>query len=110
MIDLQAALASVCGDEALLRELIGLFLESCPGLLNDIREAIASRNAARVKRAAHTLKGSVGYFSAPAAVVAAQRLERMGRDNDLTGVEEASRQLETEIEALRPVLLTFMGV
>jgi two-component system sensor histidine kinase/response regulator len=109
VIDLQAALASVGGDPALLRELIGLFLESCPGLLSEIRYAAAEGDAARLKRAAHTLKGSVGYFSAPAAVVVAQRLERMGRDNDLTGVEEALRQLEIEIEKLRSALTAFVG-
>ncbi len=109
VIDLQAALSSVGGDAALLRELIGLFLDSCPGLLQEIRDAAAAGDPTRVKRAAHTIKGSVGYFSAPAAVVAAQQVERMGRDNDLTGLEEAYRTLEAEIEHLRPILTTFVG-
>jgi PAS domain S-box-containing protein len=109
IIDLQAALGSVGGDKALLRELIDLFLESSPGLLDELRAAAAAGDAARLKRAAHTLKGSVGYFSAPAAVVAAQRLERMGRDGDLTGADEACGQLEAEIDKLRPVLTRFSG-
>jgi CheY-like chemotaxis protein len=107
-VDLQAALAATAGDAALLRELITLFLNTCPGLLREMHEAVAARDAARLKRAAHTFKGSVGYFSAPSAVVAAQALERMGRDNDLTGVEQACQKLEAEVERLRPALTEFL--
>jgi len=104
VIDVQGALAMVDGDAALLREMVGLFLMDCPGWLREIRAAAAAGDAARLKRVAHTLKGAVGYFGAPATVVAAQRLERMGRENDLTGVEEACGQLEAEIDLLRPTL------
>jgi CheY-like chemotaxis protein len=107
-VDLQAALTSTGGDAALLRELIALFLDNCPGLLREVQAAAAARDADRLKRAAHTLKGSVGYFSAPAAVVAAQTLERMGRDHNLTDVEQACQKLETEMERLLPSLSAFL--
>jgi CheY-like chemotaxis protein len=107
-LDLQAALASTGGDTELLRELIALFLDTCPGLLREVRDAAAVGDAARLKRAAHTFKGSVGYFSAPAAVVAAQALERMGRDNDLTEAQQACQKLEMEMERLRPALTSFL--
>jgi two-component system, sensor histidine kinase and response regulator len=51
-------------DEDLLRELVGLFLEDSPPLLNDLRAGVAGHDAAMVERAAHTLKGSVGNFAA----------------------------------------------
>jgi signal transduction histidine kinase/CheY-like chemotaxis protein/HPt (histidine-containing phosphotransfer) domain-containing protein len=108
-LDMQAALACTGGDVELLRELIGIFLDTCPGLLRELRDACTACDAARLKRAAHTLKGSVGYFSAPSVVVAAQALERMGRDNDLTGVEQACQQLEAEVERLRPALAEFLA-
>src|SRR5262249_13417312 len=107
-LDMQAALAYTGGDVELLREMIGIFLDACPGLLRELRDASAARDAARLKRAAHTLKGSVGYFSAPSVVVAAQALERMGRDNDLTGVEQACQKMEAEMERLRPALAAFL--
>src|SRR5262245_2409606 len=63
-IDLAAALARLGGDRELLRDLAGLFLEDCPGWVEAIRESICRENAAGLKRAAHSLAGSVGYFNA----------------------------------------------
>jgi signal transduction histidine kinase/CheY-like chemotaxis protein len=108
VIDLQAALAVTAGDARLLRELMTVFLEDCPRMLGEVREAAAAGDAARLRRAAHTLKGSVGYFSAPAAVVAAQALERMGRESDLRGVEEACGKLDGEVERLRAAVAAFL--
>src|SRR5262249_1113785 len=72
------ALARVGDDRALLKELIGLFLAECPRWLAAIREAIRQGDAAELRRAAHSIKGTVGTFGAPAAFEAAQRLETMG--------------------------------
>jgi HPt (histidine-containing phosphotransfer) domain-containing protein len=91
----------------LLRELVGVFLEECPGWLNDIKRAIAEADAAKVKRAAHTLKGAVDHCGASSAFDAALRLERMGREGDLTRAEEAMGALEAELERLRGSLAAF---
>jgi HPt (histidine-containing phosphotransfer) domain-containing protein len=108
VIDLQAALAFTGGDARLLRELMTVFLDDCPRMLGEVREAAAAGDAARLRRAAHALKGSAGYFSASAAVVAAQTLERMGRENDLAGVEEACGELKGEVARLRTAVAAFL--
>jgi signal transduction histidine kinase/CheY-like chemotaxis protein len=108
IIDLQAALAVTGGSARLLRELMTVFLNDCPRMLGEVREASAAGDAARLRRAAHALKGAVSYFSAPAAVVAAQALERMGRENNLAGVEEACGKLEGEVEHLRAAVAAFL--
>ena len=97
-------MVQVGGDEAVAAELAGLFLAECPGLETGIREAVDARNAADLRRHAHTLKGSAGVFKAEAAVDAAQRLEKMGRDGDLDGAEEALSALARELDRLKPVL------
>jgi CheY-like chemotaxis protein/HPt (histidine-containing phosphotransfer) domain-containing protein len=98
------ALAHVGGDGELLRELAGLFLVECPRRFAEVREAVAQADAAKLRLAAHTLKGTVGSFAATAAGEAAERLEAMGQRGDLTGAAEAVATLETELARLRPAL------
>jgi len=57
-----------------------------------------------VERVAHAIKGSVGNFAAQSAFATALRLEKTGRQGDLTGAGEAWKQLEAEIEELTRAL------
>ena len=66
-----AALESVGGDEAMLRELAELFFVECPKLMQQIREHIAGAAGPELRRAAHTLKGSAHVFGAEGAAEAA---------------------------------------
>jgi two-component system, sensor histidine kinase and response regulator len=100
----EGALERVDGDVELLAELAGLFLEDCPQLIHQIREAVASGNAHNLQHAAHTLKGSVGNFCAKPAFDAAYQLEVMGRDQELSQADKALLLLEQEIDRLRPLL------
>jgi signal transduction histidine kinase/CheY-like chemotaxis protein len=103
-LDRAAALAAVEGDEELLGELVATFLDDCPRLVREIAEAIARGEAAGLSRAAHTLKGAVGYFGCPAVRDAAFRLEVMGRTGNLTGAGESFRGLEQALGQLKPAL------
>jgi HPt (histidine-containing phosphotransfer) domain-containing protein len=106
ILNLAAALDRVGGDSELLEEIAKLFLDTAPKLLDQIRQAVADRDAAALARSAHTLKGSVGNFSADAAFEAAFRLEKMGRSGELTGVEEAYAALEEVMQRVTQVLAT----
>src|SRR6185369_16401522 len=88
-LDRDELMHRVEGDVSLLRELVGVYLDTCPGMLAELRRAVSRRDAPAVQRAAHTLKGMVGQLGARAAVAAAQRLEEMGRDRDLSRAEPA---------------------
>ena len=57
-LDWEEALDHLEGDENLLIELVGIYSEQCPKLMAEIEEAIAGGEAADLRRAAHTLKGS----------------------------------------------------
>jgi HPt (histidine-containing phosphotransfer) domain-containing protein len=104
VVDLPAALARVRGNQDALRSLAQLFVEESATLLPELRAALASADAAKLHRAAHTLKGSVSFFGAGRATAEAQRMEHMGRDHDLAGAAEALAALETEVERVRVVL------
>jgi two-component system, sensor histidine kinase and response regulator len=94
------ALERLGGDEDLLRELCQIFLEESPKTLRNLRQALAEGDASAVMRAAHSLKGEVGYLGAGVASQAARKLEDMGRENKLTGAPETMIVLEREISGL----------
>jgi len=104
VVDKEVALARTGGDMPLLRELVELFLSECSGLMAEIHRGITEGDALKLRRAAHTLKGSVGNFGAARAVDAALKLESMGRQGELAGALEAYTRLEFEMSRLKPVL------
>jgi len=104
--NLDEALARVDGDWQLLGELATLFLEECPHMLAEIREALAAQDPKALQHSAHTLKGSVGNFGAVTVFHAALTLEKMGRQQDLSTASDALVQLEAELARLQPELAT----
>jgi PAS domain S-box-containing protein len=103
-IDRAELLDRVGGDEELMREIVGVFLDSCPGQFAELRQAVERRDARVVHRLAHTLKGSVGQFGARSAHDAAVRLELIGKSGDLAQADEAFAALRGEVERVRPAL------
>jgi PAS domain S-box-containing protein len=107
-LDWAAARKAVGGDEDILRELAEVFLATSPRWLEQLRAAVGQRDAAGVRRMAHTMKGSLGQLGATAAYAAAQRLETMGHSQDLGDAAEACAALEAEIGRLGPELTRFL--
>jgi CheY-like chemotaxis protein len=107
VLDKATLLDRVEGDMELLGDMASMFLQECPRYLLEVRQAVARRDAAALQSSAHTLKGSVGNFAALKAAQAALQLEMMGREGDLAKSEPALRELEVEIERLKPVLEEF---
>ena len=108
IFDLDDALEKVGGDREILEEIYKVFAESYPEQLSELKNAIDNGDAPIVERAAHTLKGSMGVFSAKKSLETAFRLETMGRDGQLQEAASVYSKLEQEIEeldaALRAVL------
>jgi two-component system sensor histidine kinase/response regulator len=93
-------LARVGGSHEVLREVIALFIEDCPKLMADIRNALAEGNCDAAYRAAHTLKGSAGNFDAHRVVEVTQRLEARSREANIDAARTVLQTLETEIDTL----------
>jgi two-component system, sensor histidine kinase and response regulator len=104
------ALDRLGGDEDLFRELCGIFLEESPKLLQKLREAIAEGDPVGVMRAAHSLKGELGYLGAETAVKASQSLEDMGHEKNLAQATEVFALLEREFAGLHLALKDSSGV
>jgi HPt (histidine-containing phosphotransfer) domain-containing protein len=65
---------------------------------------MVQRDAAKLERAAHTLKGSVGNFAAHEAFEAARRLEQDGRRQDWDQAADDGAALEAALVRLQPAL------
>jgi CheY-like chemotaxis protein/HPt (histidine-containing phosphotransfer) domain-containing protein len=105
--DRAVALERAGGDVDLLKEIVGVFLTECPQWIAEVKDAVAVRDPSRLQRIAHTIKGAVDNCGASGAYDAALRLERMGREGDLRGAEQASSALENEFLRVSPVLTAF---
>jgi two-component system sensor histidine kinase/response regulator len=102
--DLRPMLRRLNDDSDLFRELIHLFQEDCPRMLETLRAAVESGNAESVEHAAHQLKGAVSNFAAVDVVQAAQNLELLGRHRDLGEAGDAYRALEQSLDGFRASL------
>lgn len=104
ILDVSAILGRVEGDRALLCEMIDLFLDDSPNLLERARIAVARRDADGLRGAAHALKGTLGVFAAHASVRAAEQLEHLARTNQLDDLDAAFLDLQRELDHLCPAL------
>lgn len=104
------SLARLGGDEALLRELCEIFLDECPKLVQKLRQALATDDPEAVMRAAHSLKGELGYLGATAAAQASRELEDMGHEKNIARAGEVSGLLERELRDVCLAIQDFIGV
>ena len=82
-------------------ELVDTFAEEAPGLLTELRSALAAGAAERFRRAAHSLKSNSSTFGATGLADLARALELGGLPPNETGVDELARQLDTTLAALQ---------
>ena len=103
-VDLDIALARMDGDKELLEELLQIFLEDYPRLLDEIGSAIDRGDGKQLERAAHSLKGSVGNFGARITMEKSLQLENMGRTGQLEQAPATFDALVRSIDQLIPAL------
>ena len=94
------------GDREVLREVVTIFRHSTPELIEEIRSAIDGRDLARLKSAAHTLKGAAGNLSAKRLAALALELEGAGRASDIALAAHYFPRLAAETEELLTILST----
>lgn len=95
-----APLLAEYGDEALVRELVGLFVNNTDDQLASLINGIARRDPGMVKAAAHRLRGSISTFGAPTTVRLAQDLETMGTTGDLEGADALANHFVVAVQQL----------
>jgi two-component system, sensor histidine kinase and response regulator len=63
-IDIEKALSQLDGDRELLHEVVNLFVETAPALLEDLRSAALTGDGRELQAAAHSLKGAASNICA----------------------------------------------
>ena len=86
------ALKQTTGAEFVL-ELIDTFLQEAPSMLNDLRDALAAKDADKFRRTAHSLKSNSNTFGALA-------LGAMARDLELGGMSKVIESGGQPLDAL----------
>jgi len=104
VLDRDALLAGVRGDEKLLAELVALFREDAGEMLLDIEEAIKHHDANSLASSAHAFVGSLGNFASRGAYNKAREIERQARAGDLTGCGVLFAALVKETRRLEKTL------
>ena len=78
----------VGGDEEFLIELVNLFLQEAPKLLESMLSAIEKDDRILLHRSAHTLKGSAANISAKELQQVALKLEELSKEGDVAAIHE----------------------
>ncbi len=104
VLDLAAALERVEGDRELLEELARLFIEGSPSAIQEMRGALSERDAHRLDRLAHTMKGSSASLGANRVSEAALVLEMRARSGALENASDLMDSLQAELDRALPEL------
>lgn len=95
----QTALAGIralqrSGQPDIVARVVTSYFETSPDIVDRIRSAVRSQNAAELRAAAHRLKSSSAQLGAMAVSADCRELEQMGERQDLTHADEVAARLE----------------
>ncbi len=103
-LDRTSILERLDGSQELLAELIQLFLEEAPQLIQSMRAALQQGDLQALGRNAHSMKGAASNFLAYGTSSAALRLEQDAKNGDLESAKASLAALEQVVERLLPGL------
>ncbi|MGZ8421305.1 MAG: response regulator [Nitrospira sp.] len=104
IFDASTMLTNIGGDIELFDQLIRLFLDRHPTMVQDIELAMSQADRVALERAAHSMKGTAGNLCAPDVVLLASQLEATGRLGTLADAPALLIQLQRTIQQLVEVL------
>jgi DNA-binding response OmpR family regulator len=105
VLNVKVTRARLAGDDALLAEVAGVFRRTAPQLLASISTALSGNLLERAHAEAHSLKGAVGAFEAPAVLDAVTTLERNAKNHNSSAAVAAFSCVEGLVERLLYELL-----
>lgn len=108
-IDVQAFMVRFRGFEDIASQAIHDFAETAPKMLDEIEDSIKNNDPKKLEISAHKIKGVVANFCAKASIFEAAKLEKMGRDGELTKANETFLLLKKQIGLVVDELLTIQS-
>jgi HPt (histidine-containing phosphotransfer) domain-containing protein len=102
-LDNLRALGDEMEDDSFLKEVIDIYVSDTPKRLVEIRESLASGDATRLNRAAHSVKGSSANLGAKKVIAVARRIEEKSKES-LDNLQADIDELETCFEEVKTAL------
>ena len=106
--DFRAALARLEGDVEIFQEQVGFFLRDAPPLLAAVHDALAAREADKLRTAAHRLKGLAASFDAQTVSEPAFELEQRGLRGDWAEADAILQSLDEAMPQLTAALASYL--
>ncbi len=97
MVDDRLLLKAFDGDWDFFKEVVEIFLNDYPRLLDNLRKSFNEGDSDMFMRSAHSLKGMLNNFRAETAAEVASDLEQKGKRADLTGGQAGIESLAAQI-------------
>ncbi|MDX1909574.1 MAG: Hpt domain-containing protein [Bacteroidia bacterium] len=101
---LTALVEMMDGDGEMLAELISTLVDTTPGLMASLEEGLAERDSTKVRESAHALKSSNAQLGAIEFANLFNKLEHMGRINDLSFANDVFAQIQEEYQRVTAAL------
>ena len=101
-------LDTLSGDEEIFRTVLGGFLEDAPRQIDALKEAMSDRDAARIRRQAHSLKGASGNVGALTMQKVAAQIEEAGESADLDEAGSLIQAIEREFGRLEEAVASHL--
>ncbi|MBW2432730.1 MAG: response regulator [Deltaproteobacteria bacterium] len=96
--ELDGLIKSFENDHDLFKELVDIFINDYPQMLETLRDTLKSSDAKTLTRTAHSLKGMLRNFQAENAADTAYTLEQMGRNGTLDDADQIVDSLADQLE------------
>ena len=100
MFDYATSLAMLDNDGQLLDELIQVFITEMPTRYENLQAALADRQADKIGKLAHSLKGSLGAIGALQVMQSAQALESAAKAENWHSIPLLAGQFDNEYQKL----------
>ncbi len=97
-------LVELFGDHAAAGQLLEIFLQESPQLVDSVAQGLARNDLDEALRAAHSLKSSAGSVGAMRLSAASARVEGALRSGQLDAPRVELKQLQAELDQVRQVL------
>ncbi len=107
-LDFERNLEDFGGDYELTVQIIAEFIQNVRSQIAPIQQALSERQAERIWREAHSIKGGALNLSAGLLAEAAVALEQSGKANDFTRCASALAQLKNELSRLESFFITYI--
>ena len=81
-------------EKSFIKEIIELYIQQAPGYINDIKTSYNEKDAQKMSKTAHTLKGASLNVGAKLLSELCKNIEMKCKNNDLSNIDDILTELE----------------